>query len=160
MRTECCSMVFAENAYRYASCFTTAFGKSVGRKPRHTFSIFESAGKEGFFVYHPARPYICPSQTNLMFKYTRHSLKKLETLLEELDYTVRYEKGNFNSGYCIVENRKVAVINKFFDTEGRINCLVDILGKMDVQAGQLSEPSAKFFKKINDLTASEEEEEE
>ena len=93
-----------------------------------------------------------------MFKYTRHSLKKLETLLEELDYTVRYEKGNFNSGYCIVENRKVAVINKFFDTEGRINCLVDILGKMDVQAGQLSEPSAKFFKKINDLTASEEEE--
>ena len=93
-----------------------------------------------------------------MFKYTRHSLKKLETLLEELDYTVRYEKGNFNSGYCIVEDRKVAVINKFYDTEGRINCLVDILGKMEVPVEQLSEPSSKFFKKINELTASEEEE--
>jgi len=93
-----------------------------------------------------------------MFKYTRHSLKKLESLLEELEYTVRYEKGNFNSGYCIVENRKMAVINKFFDTEGRINCLVDILSKMEVPVEELSEPSAKFFKKINELAASEEEE--
>ena len=93
-----------------------------------------------------------------MFKYTRHSLKKLERLLEELEYTVRYEKGNFNSGYCIVEDRKVAVINKFYDTEGRINCLVDILSKMEVPVEQLSAPSAQFFKKINQLTASEEEE--
>ena len=94
-----------------------------------------------------------------MFKYTSHSLKKLETLLGELEYTVRYEKGNFNSGYCIVENRKVAVINKFYDTEGRINCLLDILSQMEVPADQLSEPSAIFFRKINELTASEEEEE-
>ncbi|MCO6490501.1 MAG: hypothetical protein J5I98_18950 [Phaeodactylibacter sp.] len=93
-----------------------------------------------------------------MFKYTRHSLKKLETLLEELEYTVRYEKGNFNSGYCIVEDRKVAVINKFYDTEGRINCLIDILGSLEVPVGQLSEPSAKFFRKINELTAGDEEE--
>ncbi len=94
-----------------------------------------------------------------MFKYTRHSLKKLEALLGELEYTVRYEKGNFNSGYCIVENRKVAVINKFYDTEGRINCLLDILSQMEVPADQLSEPSAIFFRKINELTASGEEEE-
>ncbi len=93
-----------------------------------------------------------------MFKYTRHSLKKLESLLEELEYTVRYEKGNFNSGYCIVENRKMAVINKFFDTEGRINCLVDILNKMEVPVEGLSEPSAKLFKQINEPAVSEEEE--
>ena len=93
-----------------------------------------------------------------MLKHTRHNLKKLETLLEELEYTVRYEKGSFNSGYCIVENRKVAVINKFYDTEGRINCLIDILGKLDVVPESLSEPSAKLFKKIGRLRAAEEEE--
>ena len=94
-----------------------------------------------------------------MFKYTKHSLKKLENLLGELEYTVRYEKGNFNSGYCIVEDRKIAVINKFYDTEGRINCLIDILGTIEIPEDQLSEASAKFFKKINSREEGEEEEE-
>ena len=116
--------------------------------------------KQVLFAYHFPTPYICRSlHIALMFKYTRHSLKKLETLLEELEYTVRYEKGNFNSGYCIVENRKVAVINKFYDTEGRINCLLDILSNMEVPVERLSEPSARFFKKLNELTVSGEEEE-
>jgi hypothetical protein len=90
-----------------------------------------------------------------MFKYTKHSLKKLESLLEELDYTVRYEKGNFNSGYCIVESRKIAVVNKFFDTEGRINCLLEILGNIEVPPEQLSEASAKFHKQITTLGGEE-----
>ncbi|MCB0572651.1 MAG: hypothetical protein KDC66_22945 [Phaeodactylibacter sp.] len=95
-----------------------------------------------------------------MFKYTKHSLKKLEALLEELEYAVRYEKGNFNSGYCIVEDRKVAVINKFYDTEGRINCLLEILGSIEVAEERLSEVSARFYKKINSLADDDGEEEE
>ncbi len=53
-------------------------------------------------------------------RYTQTTLKKLEGLFDELDYSIRYEKGNFQSGYCIVENRRIAVINKFFDT-GRLS---------------------------------------
>lgn len=79
-------------------------------------------------------------------KYTTTNLKKLETLLEELAYTVRYEKGNFQSGYCIVQDKKIAVVNKFFDTEGRINCLLEILQTMEVEVAQLGEKSAKFWK--------------
>ncbi|MCB0608449.1 MAG: hypothetical protein H6562_19880 [Lewinellaceae bacterium] len=93
-----------------------------------------------------------------MFKYTKHSLKKLETLLEELEYTVRYEKGNFQSGYCIVEQKKVAIVNKFFDTEGRINCLLEILSQVEVDAQKLDPASAKFYQQINSLTGEEEEE--
>ena len=115
--------------------------------------------KQVLFAYHFPTPYICRSlHIALMFKYTRHSLKKLETLLEELEYTVRYEKGNFNSGYCIVENRKVAVINKFYDTEGRINCLLEILSQVEVDAQKLDPASAKFYQQINSLTGEEEEE--
>jgi hypothetical protein len=62
-------------------------------------------------------------------RYTATTLKKLEALFEELDYTVRYEKGSFQSGYCLVENKRIAVINKFFDTEARINTLLDILSR-------------------------------
>jgi hypothetical protein len=64
-----------------------------------------------------------------MVPNTKHGLKKLETLAKELGYTVRYEKGNFQSGYCLVESRRIAIINKFFDTEARVSCLLDILSQ-------------------------------
>lgn len=90
-----------------------------------------------------------------MFKYTRHTLGKLEELFKELDYTVRYEKGNFQSGYCIVENRKVVIVNKFFETEGRINTLVEIVSGLDLETASLSEKSAKFLKAIKNRSEEE-----
>jgi hypothetical protein len=86
-------------------------------------------------------------------RYTQTTLKKLEELFGELDYDVRYEKGSFQSGYCLVEQRKIAVVNKFFDTEARINCLLDILGRLEYDPGQLSEKSREVigkWKKAND----------
>jgi len=82
------------------------------------------------------------------FKFTRHFLKKLEDLFAELDYTVRYEKGNFQSGYCIVENRRIAIINKFYDTEGRINVLLDILATIDVDQDKLSEKMQDLYQEL------------
>ncbi|MBK9108373.1 MAG: hypothetical protein IPM92_08365 [Saprospiraceae bacterium] len=64
-------------------------------------------------------------------KFTRGNLKKLEDLCKALQYTVRYEQGHFQSGYCRVEAKKVLVINKFFDIEGRMNCLLDLLPELD-----------------------------
>jgi hypothetical protein len=95
-----------------------------------------------------------------MVKYTTHFLKKLETLFTELDYTVRYEKGNFQSGYCIVENRKVAVVNKFFDTESLINVLVEVLGTMEYSEEKLSEKSIKLLKGIRNNSIDNENEDE
>lgn len=83
-----------------------------------------------------------------MVKFTRHGLQKLEQLFTELGYVVRYEKGNFNSGYCIVEDRKIVVINKFYDVEGRMSVLIDILLNLEFDPALLSEKSAKFYEKI------------
>jgi hypothetical protein len=94
-----------------------------------------------------------------MIRYTRYSLKKLEKLFSELDYTIRYERGNFQSGYCIVEQRNIAVINKFYDTEGRINVLLEILASLSVDPKQLEAASAKFYQQIeSDLPDTSEEE--
>jgi len=95
-----------------------------------------------------------------MVKYTTHFLKKLETLFTELDYTIRYEKGNFQSGYCMVENRKIAVVNKFFDTESRINVLLEVLGIIEYTEDSLSEKSLKMLKAIRNNSIIEENEEE
>lgn len=91
-----------------------------------------------------------------MLKFTPHNLKKLETLFEEMGYVVRYEKGNFQSGYCMVEDRKIAVINKFFNTEGRINCLLDILATLETEPGAMSEKSARLYKEITRAQSAEE----
>ncbi len=84
-------------------------------------------------------------------RYNKTSLQKIETLFGEIGYTVRYEKGNFNSGYCIVEQRKMAIVNKFFDIEARINTLVDILSYMAVPTETLTEDSQKMWKQVTAL---------
>lgn len=84
-----------------------------------------------------------------MFKYTAHTLKKIEDLLKEAGYIVRYEKGNFTAGYCILESRKVIVINRYYETEARINSLFDIMGKLQVDENILSEASREFLNEIH-----------
>lgn len=80
--------------------------------------------------------------------YTKHTLKKVELLFEEIGYIVRYEKGNFNSGYCVVEDRKIAIISKFFEVDGRISTLFDILDNVQVEEAILSEKTAKFYRDV------------
>lgn len=63
---------------------------------------------------------------------TNHNLKKLEALVKDLGYSVRYEKGNFKSGACIIQNGKVVVINKFLSLEGKINSLIEIIQSVSV----------------------------
>ena len=93
-----------------------------------------------------------------MFKYTKYTLKKIEELFSELQYSVRYERGNFQSGYCIVENQRIAVVNKFFDTETRINCLLEILGTIEVEEESLTKKMGVFYKKLQKLMDQERDE--
>ncbi|HTN46690.1 MAG TPA: hypothetical protein VL098_10115 [Flavipsychrobacter sp.] len=86
----------------------------------------------------------------MSFKYTANTLKKLEQLFEEARYMIRYEKGNFNSGYCVLEEKRVAVINRFLNVEGRINALVEILPSISLKEEELSGEMLKFYKQLQD----------
>jgi hypothetical protein len=81
-------------------------------------------------------------------RYSKKILQDLETLLKELNYTVRYEKGNFQSGYCLVENNNMAVVNRFFETDARINALVEIIGNVKNKDIELSEKSQKLLEEL------------
>lgn len=72
-------------------------------------------------------------------KPTPNNLKRLESILKSNEYVVRYEKGHFNSGYCILQDKKVIVVNRFYDTEARINCLVDILQEVEIDTEMLDD---------------------
>lgn len=78
-------------------------------------------------------------------KYTQTTLDKLQAIPEQSGYVLRYERGTFQSGYCILEERKVVVLNKFLQTEGRINTLVDLIPQLDINTELLTEESKKIY---------------
>ena len=81
-----------------------------------------------------------------MIKYTPQYLKKLEDLLKENNYDVRYKKGNFRSGYCIVEDKNVVVVNKFATVESRIQALFEI-AQILLSQGRLLNDTQKIILK-------------
>ncbi|SHM23029.1 hypothetical protein SAMN05444266_10766 [Chitinophaga jiangningensis] len=81
-------------------------------------------------------------------KVTPNNLSKLEKIFEDAKYVLRFEKGSFNSGYCILEHKKVVVVNKFLNLEGRINTLLDILTTLPLDEEMLTAESHKLYKQI------------
>lgn len=81
-------------------------------------------------------------------KYTQQVLNSIEKILNESDYVVRYERGNFQSGYCVLEERKVVVLNKFLQIEGRINTLIDLVPTLKIEPDQLSPETRKVFYEV------------
>ena len=78
-------------------------------------------------------------------KYTQTTLDKLEAIPEQSGYVLRYERGSFQSGYCILEERKVVVLNKFLQIEGRINTLIDLIPQLDINTELLTNDSKKIY---------------
>ena len=83
-----------------------------------------------------------------MIKYTNQFLTKLEDLIAESDYILRYEKGNFKSGYCLLKEQKIMIVNKFFTTEGKINALLDILKGLELDTSRFTEKSSKLYEEL------------
>jgi hypothetical protein len=81
-------------------------------------------------------------------KYTQNVLDKLEAIPEQTGYVLRYERGTFQSGFCILEERKVVVLNKFLQTEGRINTLLDLIPQLNINTELLTEESKKLYLEV------------
>lgn len=81
----------------------------------------------------------------MTIKYTKHFLDKLEDLFASSDYILRYEKGNFKSGYCVLKETKIVIVNKYYTMEGKINALIDIIKELGFSPQDFSD------KKLQDL---------
>ena len=83
---------------------------------------------------------------------TTHTLDKLELLLKALDYRVRYEKGNFKTGACVLENSRVVVVNKFSNLESKIQGLADLLAPLEVQDELLDDKQKQLLNQLKQTT--------
>ena len=83
---------------------------------------------------------------------TNHTLDKLESLIKALDYRVRYEKGNFKTGACVLENSRVVVVNKFSNLESKIQGLADLIGTLEVQDQLLDDKQKQLLNQLKQTT--------
>ncbi|MEO5977508.1 MAG: hypothetical protein ABIS36_08835 [Chryseolinea sp.] len=84
-----------------------------------------------------------------MVKYTIQFLTKFEDMIAESDYTLRYEKGHFKSGYCLLKDEKIIIVNKFYTTEGKINALLEIIKNVTLDGTRFTEKSQKLFEELS-----------
>lgn len=81
----------------------------------------------------------------MTLSFTQHTLDKLELLLKALNYKVRYEKGNFKTGACMLESSRVVVVNKFSNLEGKIIALAELVQTLETDEGSLDDKQKTFF---------------
>ena len=85
-------------------------------------------------------------------KLNQTTLDKLEDILGESEYVVRYERGNFQSGWCLLESRIIVVLNKFLNLEARINTLLELIPQLDIQFDKLTHNSQKVYEEVKKMS--------
>jgi hypothetical protein len=81
-------------------------------------------------------------------KTSQAHLDKLQQILTDSEYTIRYERGTFQSGWCLLEQKRIVVLNKFLDIEGRINTLLDLIPQVQIEFDKLTLESQKLYTSI------------
>ena len=83
-----------------------------------------------------------------MVKYTQGFLDKVQLLLENQSYQIRYEKGNFKTGQCLKGESKIILVNKLAPIEAKINFLCDVLRTVEVDEALLSEEDKQLIEHL------------
>lgn len=81
-----------------------------------------------------------------MLAYTQNSLDKLEDLLKALGYKIRYERGSFRSGTCILQQENILVVNRFSDIEIKLKSMVQVIQTVELTENMaLNEKQQKLY---------------
>ena len=61
-------------------------------------------------------------------------LQDLKSLASQMGASVRFERGDFKGGYCLLKENKVIVINKLANTQRKVMTLASALNDLGVDA--------------------------
>ncbi len=76
-------------------------------------------------------------------------LQALETIAKAIDVQVRFEKGDFKSGYCTVDEKTLIVIQKRDILEKQLRVLAGFLGKFNLSKIYISPPVREFIEQCH-----------
>jgi hypothetical protein len=83
-----------------------------------------------------------------MLTFTTHTLEKMEMLLKTAGYKVRYEKGNFKTGACLLLNSRMIVVNRFSNLESKILALAELIRDLEVDINLLDDKQFAFLQQL------------
>lgn len=78
--------------------------------------------------------------------------QQLHELLRSQEFVIRYEKGNFKGGYCVVMDQRMIIINKFYPLETKINTLVEIINSIELNEEAVPEELHTLLKKVREAS--------
>lgn len=83
-----------------------------------------------------------------MLTNTQKNLNKLESLFTVLGYKIRYEKGSFRTGSCVLQHTKVVVINRFANLEVKVQSLIQLLQELPADPRLLAAKDLALYQAI------------
>ncbi|BDD05036.1 hypothetical protein HNQ88_002075 [Aureibacter tunicatorum] len=79
----------------------------------------------------------------------KSNLSKLENILSKVGFKIRYEKGNFKSGFCLLNKNKIVILNKYISIPNQFEILKNLFQNNNISKDNLSEEEILFLKKLN-----------
>lgn len=86
-----------------------------------------------------------------MLPITNHTLEKLELLLEATGYRLRYEKGNFKTGACLLLKSKLIIVNKFSGLESKVIAISKLARDLNLDHDLLNEKQITFYWQLKQI---------
>ncbi len=80
-------------------------------------------------------------------------LKELETLADRSGVSVRYEKGDFDGGYCILKAERMIVVNKRLLPAKRASVVAQALAEIGIEEVYLKPAIREFIEEELSRTA-------
>ncbi|MCH7973424.1 MAG: hypothetical protein IIB07_08675 [Bacteroidetes bacterium] len=79
-------------------------------------------------------------------------LQELKDLAQQLGAVVRFEKGDFKGGYCLLKENKIIIINKMANYQRKVMILAAALKELGIEEMYLS---PKIREVIDEMVVSE-----
>ena len=77
-------------------------------------------------------------------------IEELKALAAQLGATIRFEKGDFKGGYCLLKDSKVVVINKLANTQRKAIILSEALKELGVEKIYLTPRIREIIEQMNE----------
>ncbi|MCK9425872.1 MAG: hypothetical protein M0Q21_07545 [Ignavibacteriaceae bacterium] len=77
-------------------------------------------------------------------------IEELKALAVQLGATVRFEKGDFKGGYCLLKDSKIIIINKLANTQRKAIILSEALKELGVENIYLTPKIREIINQMNE----------
>jgi len=72
------------------------------------------------------------------------TLSELETVARDMGVTIRYEKGDFDGGYCLLKDARIIVVNKKLNPNKKASVISQAFGELGIENIYIK-PAVRLF---------------